>query len=73
MKMRYSQLDHIENNNEQSAQANDKFLFHLQKSLLMALAEQGCLNHLQYRFAYEMLCRKTRDRVLRQKNSGGGG
>ena len=56
-------LDRIEQPAAFAQQDHDAFEFHLQKSLLLALSEQGRLDRAQYRHALDRLQAQRRARV----------
>ena len=66
MARRYADLKHIENNTPITWENNYEFLYQLQCALLLALLEQGQLNHMQYRYAEDHLKKQRRERA-RQK------
>lgn len=63
---RYADLKHIKNNTPITWENNYEFLYQLQYALLLALLEQGQLNHMQYRYAEDQLKKQRRERA-RQK------
>ena len=55
MKKKFSHLLMVDNNEVVTAKTHIEFLHHLEHALLLALKEQGRLNHEQYRTAESKL------------------
>ena len=55
MTKKFAKLYRIEHNEVITKETNDKFIYHLECAMLLALREQGRLNAVQHRYAEEKL------------------